>query len=125
MRRFLIVLAILVLVLAAAGCHPKPAPAPPDDPVWLGRIALQQAPFLVCTRAHESDTAGGYAAISPDWKYFGAYQFLRSTWDSWANSIGWHWLVGVRPDQAEWWEQDYMAWTLYQSAGNGPWGGRC
>ena len=46
------------------------------------RRRLSQDPFLKCTRAHESDTAGGYRAVSPGGVYRGAYQFLRSTWNN-------------------------------------------
>src|SRR4029077_14307859 len=43
------------------------APSAPGDP-------------LACIRAHESDSAGGYQAVSSGGTYRGAYQFLPSTW---------------------------------------------
>lgn len=86
---------------------------------------LGMHPFLVCTRAHESDTAGGYRAISPGGTYRGAYQFLRSTWDNVARHAGRPDLVGVDPAAASPADQDLLAWDLYQWQGAAPWGGRC
>ncbi len=81
--------------------------------------------FLACTRAHESDTAGGYGAVSPGGTYRGAYQFDRSTWDSQAASSGRDDLVGVDPATASSGDQDQLALDLYAARGNAPWGGRC
>jgi hypothetical protein len=79
-------------------------------------------PFLVCTRARES--AGDYGAVSPS-GYYGAYQFLPSTWDVTVLHEGRSDLVGVLPSHASPYDQDEAAWTLYQWQGNAPWGGRC
>jgi hypothetical protein len=81
--------------------------------------------FLACTRAHESDTAGGYAAVSPDGVYGGAYQFDQTTWNSVAESIGRGDLVGMNPASATASDQDTLATALYEMRGNQPWGGRC
>lgn len=80
-------------------------------------------PFLVCTRERES--SGNYAAVSSDGYYYGAYQFLPTTWNSVASHAGRLDLVGVLPSQAAQYDQDEMAWTLYSWQGNAPWGGRC
>ena len=80
---------------------------------------------LACIRAHESDTAGGYAAVSPGGTYRGAYQFLPSTWNSTAASAGRPDLVGVDPASASPADQDAMASHLYSQAGSQPWGGTC
>jgi hypothetical protein len=80
-------------------------------------------PFLVCTRAHES--GGNYSVVSSSGLYYGAYQFLPSTWTATAAHAGRMDLVGVLPSHASAYDQDEMAWTLYQWQGNGPWGGRC
>jgi hypothetical protein len=88
-------------------------------------LDLSQHPFLRCTRAHESDSAGGYRAVSPGGLYRGAYQFLRTTWNNVARSSGRPDLVGVDPAAAAPWDQDFIALTLYRSAGAAPWGGRC
>ena len=74
-------------------------------------------PFLVCTRAHES--AGNYGVVSST-GYYGAYQFAPTTWDTTAVHAGRHDLVGVLPSLASPYDQDEMAWTLYQWQGNGP-----
>ncbi len=80
-------------------------------------------PFLVCTRAHES--GGNYGVVSASGVYYGAYQFLPSTWNATAVHAGRMDLVGVLPSRATAYDQDEMAWTLYQWQGNAPWGGRC
>ena len=80
-------------------------------------------PFLVCTRGIESK--GNYQAYNPSGPYYGAYQFTQSTWDSTANHAGRGDLVGVDPRNASEYDQDEMAWTLYQWKGKGPWNGRC
>jgi hypothetical protein len=90
-----------------------------------GSCAGAVACFLACTRAHESDTAGGYRAVSPDGVYHGAYQFDQTTWDSVASSIGRPDLVGVDPATARPTDQDTLATALYAMRGNQPWGGRC
>jgi Transglycosylase-like domain len=90
-----------------------------------GSCAGAIACFLACTRAHESDTAGGYQAVSPDGVYRGAYQFDQSTWNSVADAVGRNDLVGVNPAAASPSDQDTLATALYQVRGNQPWGGRC
>jgi Transglycosylase-like domain len=84
-----------------------------------------QDPFLKCTRAHESDSAGGYHAVSPGGVYRGAYQFLRSTWNNVARAAGRPDLVGVDPAAASTADQDQLALFLFHQAGPAPWGGRC
>jgi hypothetical protein len=99
----------------AQGSRQRPvAPRPPD---------ISQHPFLVCTRRIES--GGNYRALSAGGTYRGAYQFLRSTWNSVARSAGRPDLVGVDPAAAAPWDQDQLALHLYRSSGAGPWGGRC
>jgi peptidoglycan hydrolase CwlO-like protein len=80
-------------------------------------------PFLVCTRARES--GGNYGIVSSGGSYYGAYQFLPSTWNATAAHAGRIALVGVLPSRASMYDQDEMAWVLYQWQGKGPWGGRC
>ena len=94
-----------------------PAPVASQSP--------SQDPFLKCTRAHESDQAGGYRAVSPGGVYRGAYQFLRSTWDNTARAAGRPDLVGVDPAAASPADQDQLALFLFHRAGPAPWGGRC
>jgi hypothetical protein len=99
----------------AHGATPPPIPA----------IDLSQDPFLVCTRHHESDTSGGYHAVSGTGVYRGAYQFNRSTWDNTARRAGRFDLVGVDPAAAAPADQDFLAYQLHSWAGAAPWGGRC
>lgn len=81
--------------------------------------------FLECTRAHESDTAGGYAAVSSGGTYRGAYQFAQPTWDAAVSGAGHGEYAGVPADQAPAEVQDAAASHLYSVSGTRPWGGRC
>jgi hypothetical protein len=81
--------------------------------------------FLECTRAHESDTAGGYGAVSSSGTYRGAYQFQQTTWDSAVSGAGFGEYAGVPADQVPPEVQDAAAAHLYSVSGNNPWGGRC
>lgn len=109
---------------ASAGAPPEAAPAPaPGYQPSPGQHPQHSHPFLVCTRRIES--SGNYRALSPGGTYRGAYQFDRSTWNGTANHAGRFELVGVDPIQASEYDQDDMAWTLYQWRGSQPWNGRC
>jgi len=81
--------------------------------------------FLACTRAHESDTAGGYSAVSGGGRYRGAYQFDQQTWDSNAAAAGRPDLVGQDPAAVDPAAQDQVAASTYTLRGSQPWGGRC
>lgn len=94
-------------------------------PIPVAAASPSQDAFLRCTRAHESDGAGGYRAVSPDGVYRGAYQFLRSTWNNVARAAGRSDLVGVDPAAASPADQDQLALFLFRRSGPGPWGGRC
>lgn len=100
-------------------------PPPPPRVVVRGSAGGGVEDFLACTRAHESDTAGGYAAVSPSGRYRGAYQFDQSTWDGAVARAGYPNYVGVPPEQAPVSVQDAAARQLYAERGNQPWGGRC
>ena len=95
----------------------------PPPPVL--RTVDPNHPFLVCTRAHESDSSGGYRAVNPSGTYRGAYQFSRATWDSTARHAGRLDLVGVDPAAASPADQDELALHLYHWQGASPWLGRC
>jgi hypothetical protein len=119
--------------LAAAATPPRPvvpkgnggAPptAPPDYAGTPGTHPQHDQPFLVCTRTRESH--GNYAAYNPAGPYMGAYQFHQGTWNSAANHAGRPELIGVPPHTASQYDQDHVAWALYQWQGSGPWGGHC
>jgi hypothetical protein len=124
-------------VHALAAVHSTNSLAPPTGPPAIapnfsvvitaapndGRVSRHHAdPFLVCTRLRES--GGRYDAVSRS-GYYGAYQFLPSTWDSTVIHAGRRDLVGELPSRASPFDQDETAWALYQWQGTGPWGGRC
>ena len=104
------------------GGSAAPAPSTSYTPTG-GENPHHNDPFLVCTRAHES--GGNYQAYNASGPYYGAYQFSQSTWNATANHAGRGDLIGVDPRQASEYDQDEMAWTLYQWQGKGPWLGRC
>lgn len=89
--------------------------------------ALHNDPFLVCTRAHESDTAGGYLAYNPSGPYFGAYQYLQSTWNTAVVNYGNNFpqFRGVDPRSVPGFFQDDVTFNFHNAVGNGPWAGRC
>ena len=95
-----------------------PAPAPPS----AGTHPHHDDPFLACTRARES--GGSYGAVNSA-GYYGAYQFAPLTWDTSASHAGRLELVGVLPSHASEYDQDDLAWSLYQWQGKAPWGGHC
>jgi hypothetical protein len=81
--------------------------------------------FLACTRGYESDTSGGYGAVSSGGTYRGAYQFAQGTWDAAVAGAGYGEYAGVPADQVPAEVQDAAAAHLYSVSGNNPWGGRC
>jgi hypothetical protein len=81
--------------------------------------------FLACTKAHESDTSGGYGAVSGSGTYRGAYQFSSGTWAAAAAGAGYEEYAGVPVDQVPADVQDAAAAHLYSVSGTQPWGGRC
>ncbi|MGQ0805088.1 MAG: transglycosylase family protein [Actinomycetota bacterium] len=106
---------------------PVAAPAAPTPPASYtptpGEHPQHWDPFLTCTRTVES--GGNYQAYNPQGPWYGAYQFLQSTWNSAANHANRPELIGLDPRLASEYDQDDMAWTLYQWQGKGPWGDRC
>lgn len=106
---------------APAAAAPRvDAPAPP---IGGGSGSHHDDPFLSCVRQRES--RGNYTVVNPSGPYYGAYQFLASTWNVTAHHAGRLDLVGVLPSNASPADQDEMAWSLYQWQGSGPWGGSC
>jgi hypothetical protein len=97
---------------------PKPAPRPQSAPSPAGNAA--PGGYLACVRQHES---GGRYNINTGNGYYGAYQFLPSTWNATAQRAGRPDLVGVLPSNASPADQDAMAQALYASNGRQPWAG--
>lgn len=111
-----------------------PAPVASSPPGSVARVALDPGPgacsgdvdcFLSCTRAHESDSAGGYGAVSPGGTYRGAYQFDAGTWRGAVSRAGHDEYADVPVDQVPPDVQDAAAIQLYGERGTAPWGGRC
>jgi hypothetical protein len=104
-----------------------PAPStPPPPPAYSGTPGVNphhDDPFLSCVRQRES--GGNYGAVNPAGPYLGAYQFLQSTWNVTAAHAGRGDLIGVPANLASAYDQDEMAWVLYQWQGTAPWGGGC
>jgi hypothetical protein len=107
---------------AAAPAPSAPAP-PPDYSGTPGVNPHHDDPFLSCVRQRES--GGNYSVVNPSGPYLGAYQFLQATWNVTASHAGRGDLVGLPANLASAYDQDEMAWTLYQWQGTGPWGGSC
>src|SRR5215207_4841849 len=102
---------------------PSTPPPPPDYSGTPGVSPHHDDPFLSCVRQRES--GGNYGAVNPSGPYLGAYQFLQSTWNVTATHAGRGDLVGVPANLASAYDQDEMAWALYQWQGKAPWGGSC
>jgi hypothetical protein len=103
---------------------PPTTPTPPPNYVGTpGTSPHHDDPFLTCVRLRES--GGNYSAVNPAGPYLGAYQFLQSTWNLTATHAGRTDLVGVPANTATPYDQDEIAWALYQWQGMGPWGGHC
>lgn len=104
---------------------PKATPpvAPPNYVPTGGVHPRHDEPFLVCTRTRES--SGNYKAFNSAGPYLGAYQFLQATWNSAASHAGRPDLIGVPANTASPYDQDDVAWSLFQWQGSRPWGGLC
>jgi hypothetical protein len=102
---------------------PSSPPPPPDYSGTPGQSPHHDDPFLSCVRQRES--GGNYGAVNPSGPYLGAYQFLQATWNVTAAHAGRSDLIGVPANVASAYDQDEMAWALYQWQGKGPWGGGC
>lgn len=87
-------------------------PAPAADEGWMA-----------CVRAHESDTSGGYSAVSPDGTYRGAYQDDQRTWDESVAAAGYPEYVGTPANLAPPAVQDAAAIALHAARGMQPWAG--
>jgi septal ring factor EnvC (AmiA/AmiB activator) len=115
-----------VAAAAPTTTTPAPPPAPVPPPNYSGTPGTSphhDDPFLVCVRTRES--GGNYSAVNPSGPYLGAYQFLQATWNGAAAHAGRMDLVGVPANVATPYDQDEVAWSLYQWQGAGPWGGHC
>jgi len=102
---------------------PSTPTPPPNYSGTPGASPHHDDPFLSCVRARES--GGNYSVVNPAGPYLGAYQFLQATWNGAASHAGRGDLVGVPANAASPYDQDEVAWALYQWQGSAPWGGHC
>lgn len=87
--------------------HLEPTTHPEPDGAWTGRCGA--LPDHICAR--ESGFNPG--AVSPGGTYMGKYQFLQSTWDNAAASMGRTDLVGIPPHLVSEADQDAVAAHLW------------
>lgn len=93
-----------IAAAAVPAVSAAPAPAPAPTPAPANNYGRNLAEWLRVLRMCES---GGNYAINTGNGFYGAYQFMITTWDSVASRIRPD-LVGVRPDLASPADQDYM-----------------
>ena len=108
-----VALVVVLLFAALAGCLPA---------------GVQDDATLVCIREHESaNLPNPWAAYNPDGPYYGAYQWLQSSWDTAVVAVGRPELVGRHPIEPDVGRTDQDAVTLayHRQVGDGPWGNRC
>ena len=99
--------------------QPVATPPPPSPPARTRTTTIRSSPACAAT-----ESRGDYAAVNPG-GYYGAYQFAPTTWNISASHAGMPGLIGVRPDHASAWDQDQVAWVLYQWQGAAPWSYEC
>lgn len=91
---------------------PEPAPSSQHLPAAIDHRLYR---IKMC------ESGGNYAAVDPSGTYFGAYQFLPSTFNSVVGKAGYPEYIGVRPDMAPIHVQDAAAQKLYNTSGPGQW----
>lgn len=90
------------------------------------REAIQRHAFLTCVRHHESDRGpwphiNGYTAQNPTSSASGAYQYLRSTWQTVSSRAGHAGYATAA--SAPWYVQDAVALWHYKNLGPSAWAG--
>ena len=103
---------------------PSTPPAPPDYSPTPGRSPHHDDPFLTCVRGagvgrqlRRGEPVGPVPRRLP----VPPVDLERDR----VSHAGRSDLVGVPPNLASAYDQDEMAWALYQWQGKGPWGGSC
>jgi hypothetical protein len=94
-------------------------PAPPREAV--ASYTSQGAVSAHLERIKMCESSGNYRAYNPAGPFYGAYQFLQSTWNSIVGAAGYPQYVGTRPDLAPPYVQDAAAVALYNRSGPGQW----
>lgn len=112
-ERIRLLLILMVFAVSTIACLPRDAGS---DPV------------LVCIRSHESaNLPNPWAAYNPAGPYYGAYQWLASSWDTATQAVGRPDLTGrhpIEPDVSRW-DQDSVTLAYHHMVGDGPWGNLC
>lgn len=93
---------------------PTPLERPPEPATDVGRWAATTG---ACIRSIESDTAGGYSAVSPGGTYRGAYQMDNDFWRTYGGDPAY---TG-RHERAPVAMQDAVAYRGYLARGLQPW----
>lgn len=107
--------------------EPAPEPvyeAPPSvegDP--FDGLSWSDRQFLECVKNRES--GGDYTIVNPSSGAGGAYQFLQNTWNNTASHAGRGDLVGLPPQYASAYDQDFLAAHLLMWYGRSPWSYSC
>jgi hypothetical protein len=95
----------------------------PDEIALFNRVTSGHQNVLSeaqLERLRACESTGDYGVVSSNGKWFGAYQFTVQTWNGVAER-NYPWLVGVKPNEADWWWQDAMAKALWAERGSQPW----
>ena len=99
-----------MILEAALAAVMATGPSDMPDSLYQGRWYVAKAePFRKCVMHRES--RGNYRADGPYGS--GAYQFIQSTWDHYADLAGLDEYVGVRPYKAPKRVQDRVFWRTY------------
>lgn len=137
--------AIVAVVATLAGCTVAQTAAVYHEPessvtrdqqiaAWVAfdtwvKITRENDPRLVCIRSHESaNLPNPWAAYNPTGPYYGAYQYLQSTWNNHAALAGRPDLIGLPPIEpaVSRWDQDAVTLNYLAVTGDwSPWGGPC
>ena len=103
--------------------QPQGTPEPEVDPSLQPAIPPDVPGFPTPEQwadLRHCESSGNYRAVSPDDRYYGAYQFWPDTWDFVA-SRNYPRLVGILPSAATTHDQDRMAYRLWEERGDQPW----
>lgn len=125
-----------VVEYVAAPVYEEPAPEPvyeepAPEPVYdvpaggdpFDGLSWSDRQFLECVKNRES--RGDYTAVNPSSGAGGAYQFLQNTWNNTAAHAGRGDLVGLPPQYASPYDQDFLAAHLLMWYGRSPWSYSC
>jgi hypothetical protein len=115
---------VAALVVALFASCSLAACTPQEVALFVGiHQATHSDGWLACVRSRESDTAGGYQAVSPGGRYTGAYQYDATTWNSAARATGHPDLADGRAANHTPAEQDAVTLAYARATRGQPWAG--